>query len=105
MKTFFKAIISLVLLSFIFQSCHEDQDDVAIAEKIEIQNFIWKGMNLYYLWQKDVPNLSDSKFANQASLNTFLFNYPKPEVLFNALRVNESIDRFRTRRTAARNYK
>ena len=93
MKTIFKPLLLLLLLSFTFQSC-QDEDDVAVPMNIEIQNFVWKGMNLYYLWQADVPNLADDRFANQAQLNTFLNGYPKPEVLFDALRVSPSIDRF-----------
>ena len=93
MKTIFKPLLLLLLVSFTFQSC-QDEDDVAIPMNIEIQNFVWKGMNLYYLWQADVPNLADDRFANQSQLNTFLNGYPKPEVLFDALRVSPSIDRF-----------
>ena len=93
MKTKFKIIIALFLTPFIFQSC-QDNDDVATPDNLEIQNFIWKGLNLYYLWQADVPNLSDTKFANQNELNTFLKGYPTPEKLFDALRVDKTIDRF-----------
>ncbi len=93
MTTKFKFIIIFLLAAFTFQSC-QDEDDVAAPMNIEIQNFIWKGLNLYYLWQADVPNLSDNKFKNQTELNTFLNGYPKPENLFNALRVNENIDKF-----------
>lgn len=93
MKTNFKLIILFFLAAFAFQSC-QDNDDVAAPINLEINDFIWKGMNLYYLWQADVPNLSDTKFANQSALNAFLSGYPVPENLFNALRVNENIDRF-----------
>jgi carboxyl-terminal processing protease len=93
MKTSFKFIIVFLLAAFTLQSC-QDNDDVAVPNNLEINDFIWKGMNLYYLWQADVPNLSDNRFANQTELNTFLSGYPKPEVLFDALRVNKSIDRF-----------
>jgi len=89
----FKFIIVFLLAAFTFQSC-QDNDDVAVPTNLEINDFIWKGMNLYYLWQADVPNLADNRFANQTELNTFLSGYSKPEVLFDALRVNESIDRF-----------
>jgi hypothetical protein len=51
-------------------------------------------LNQYYLWQPDVPNLSDDRFASQNELNTFLQTYPVPEELFDALRVDKSIDRF-----------
>jgi C-terminal processing protease CtpA/Prc len=93
MKTRFKIIIALVLSFFIFQSC-QDKDDVAAPINLEVQNFIWKGLNLYYLWQADVPDLSDNRFANQTDLNTFLNGYPEPEKLFDALRVDANIDRF-----------
>jgi carboxyl-terminal processing protease len=83
MTTKFKLIILFVLAAFTF-SC-QDQDDVATPANLEVQNFIWKGLNLYYLWQADVPNLSDNKFANQTQLNTFLSGYPVPENLFESL--------------------
>ena len=53
--------------------------------KLEVQNFIWKGLNLYYLWQENVPNLADSKFKTQSELNTFLKDFSDPEVLFESL--------------------
>ena len=42
------------------------------AANLEVQNFIWKGLNLYYLWQANVPNLADNRFSNQTELNNFL---------------------------------
>jgi carboxyl-terminal processing protease len=93
MKTSFKIIFLAFLALFIFQSC-EDMDDVAAPPTLEINDFIWKGLNLYYLWQADVPNLADNRFANQSDLNAFLKGYSKPEELFDALRVDKSIDRF-----------
>lgn len=93
MITKIKYIIIFFIALLSFQSC-QDNDDVAAPNALEVQNFIWKGLNLYYLWQADVPNLSDTRFANQAALNTFLTGYPVPENLFDALRVDSSIDRF-----------
>lgn len=93
MKASFKITLLLFIAFFTFQSC-EDMDDVAAPEYLEVNDFIWKGLNLYYLWQADVPNLADTRFANQTDLNAFLKGYPKPEVLFDALRVDSSIDRF-----------
>jgi carboxyl-terminal processing protease len=102
MKTSFKIILLAFLALFVFQSC-EDMDDVAAPPTLEINDFIWKGLNLYYLWQADVPNLADNRFANQANLNTFLSGYPKPETLFESLlykpeslypKKGEYVDRF-----------
>jgi carboxyl-terminal processing protease len=93
MRTTFKFTLLLFLATLTFQSC-QDQDDLAAPINLEVQDFIWKGLNQYYLWQADVPNLSDNRFASQNELNVFLRGYPVPEDLFNALRVDKSIDRF-----------
>jgi carboxyl-terminal processing protease len=84
MKTKFKIIILFFLGVFAFQSC-QDNDDVAVPASLKVNDFIWKGLNLYYLWQAEVPNLSDNRFANQTELNNFLSGYPKPEKLFESL--------------------
>jgi carboxyl-terminal processing protease len=93
MKKILQSTSLLFLLFFVFQSC-QDMDDVAAPNNLSVQNFIWKGLNLYYLWQADVPNLADDRFENQSQLNVFLKGYPVPEDLFDALRVDKTIDRF-----------
>ena len=101
MRVTFKYIIVFILSTFIFQSC-QDEDDVAAPSNLEVNDFIWKGLNLYYLWQSNVANLSDNKFANQFDLNRFLSGYPKPEDLFESLLykpeslfpASEAVDRF-----------
>ena len=92
MKRFSSFIIILFLTAFSFQSC-EDNDDIALPKNIQINDFIWKGLNVYYLWQADVPNLADNRFATPSAYNAFLTNYT-PETLFEALKVDKSIDRF-----------
>ena len=93
MKKIFQLTLLLFITLFAFQSC-QDMDDVAAPMNLEVKDFIWKGLNQYYLWQADVPNLADDRFATQAELNTFLSGYSTPESLFDALRVDKSIDRF-----------
>ncbi|MFV8347500.1 S41 family peptidase [Flavobacterium sp. ZB4P13] len=84
MRTSFKFTLLLFIAVFTFQSC-QDNDDIAPPASLEIQDFIWSGLNQYYLWQADVPNLGDDRFADQTELNTFLSGYPVPEDLFDAL--------------------
>lgn len=93
MRTTFKFTLLLFLVALTFLSC-QDQDDTAAPINLEVQDFIWKGLNQYYLWQADVPNLADDRFASQDQLNVFLKGYPVPEELFDALRVDKTIDRF-----------
>ena len=57
------------------QVSHIRQNKQAVLERLEIKNFVWKGMNLYYLWQADVPDLADDRFSNQSQLNAFLETY------------------------------
>lgn len=92
MKNLFKIAFWMCLLVFTY-SC-TDNDDNPVPSGLEINDFVWKGMNLYYLWQADVPDLADNRFANQSELNTFLEGFDEPTNLFNALRVANSIDRF-----------
>lgn len=84
MKKILRSILFLFLTVFCLQSC-EDQDDVNYSTNLQVYDFIWKGLNQYYLWQADVPNLADNRFANQESLDSFLSGYSKPEDLFEDL--------------------
>lgn len=93
MKKFLNYLFLLAFACFIFGGC-ENQDDNNVPPDLRINDFIWKGMNLYYLWQEDVPDLADDRFANQTGLNEFLETYPDHFGLFNHLRVAPSIDRF-----------
>jgi carboxyl-terminal processing protease len=85
--------ITLLCAFLCLQSC-EDNNDNNVPSDIRVQDFVWKGMNLYYLWQADVPDLDDDRFENQDELNGFLETYTDPTALFNHLRVDPSIDRF-----------
>ncbi len=79
----------MFILAFSLQSC-EDQDDVAVSGDLQVNNFIWEGLNDYYLWQADVPNLADDR---EEGLNSFLKGYSKPEDLFQDL-LNKPISKF-----------
>lgn len=92
MKNLLKTIFLLFL--FVLPLGCEDMDDNAVPSELAVKDFVWKGMNLYYLWQEDVPDLADDRFANQTALNDFLTDFETPESLFSALRVNNAIDRF-----------
>jgi C-terminal processing protease CtpA/Prc len=90
-----KIVISLLLVfAFVIPFGCSDMDDNAVPTSLEIKDFVWKGMNLYYLWQADVPDLADNRFADQSQLNAFLEPYSSPEELFNHLRVPSPTDRF-----------
>ncbi|MDD3003893.1 S41 family peptidase [Flavobacterium sp.] len=94
MKYTFKLLLLTVFGALTFYSCDDNDDSLAVPRNLEVQNFIWKGLNLYYLWQEDSPDLADDRFATQEQLNAFLTPYTDPLTLFNHLRVDPAIDRF-----------
>ncbi len=88
-----KIFISLLLISVLFVSCFEDADDnISPASTLDIQNFIYRGLNYFYLYKADTPELANDAFANQDDLNDFLNNYETPEALFDYLKSSQ--DRF-----------
>lgn len=93
MKNIFRFMIFILCFAFVFQSC-EDLDDDPVPASLAVKDFIWKGLNLYYLWQADEENLADNRFATQADLNIFLEGYSSPELLFEDLLVPRTTDKF-----------
>ncbi len=102
MKQAYKILVVLFISTFCLESCTDFDDSLNIPSDLQVQNFIWKGLNLYYLWQGDVSDLSDNRFSNQGQLNDFLYTKGTPEDLFQDLLFkpvsryprNEAVDRF-----------
>ena len=85
-----KLFFILFILSF-FSYCTSKSEDIPVD--IEVNYFVWKGLNAYYLWQSDIPELADLRFSNQTDLNAFLYGFASPEILFEDL-LNKPTDRF-----------
>ncbi len=87
-----KKIILLVLV-FSLVSCFEDNDDVVIkASTKSIQDFIYKGLQTYYLYKDNQPDLANNRFESEQAYSDFLNSYESPASLFNHLQVSQ--DRF-----------
>ncbi|MDW5289338.1 S41 family peptidase [Formosa sp. PL04] len=81
-------------MCFCFSSCAEDYDDYPVTAT-EINDFVWKGMNAYYLYKEDVSDLSDGRFATNSAYQSYLNEFSNPEDLFyNLLYNRETEDRF-----------
>ena len=88
-----KLLLLLFCVSLITTSCFEDQDDnPREASTLDIQNFIWRGLNFFYLYKDTNPNLADDAFASQGELDAFLSEFETPEDLFANLKFTD--DRF-----------
>jgi len=92
MKELTKIFLVTIVLTLFF-NC--SKDDNLIPKDIEIQDFVWKGMNAYYLWQGSKPDLADTRFSTQSELNDYLNGYNSPEEIFESLLFQPGvIDRF-----------
>ena len=81
MKSFAKILLFL-LCSFALYNCTKEDE---IPVDVEINDFVWKAMNAYYLYQDQIPDLSDRRFNNQPELNNFLRGFPAANDLFTNL--------------------
>jgi hypothetical protein len=81
-----KIFLLLIAVATIFVSCFDDLDDnIQPATNIDIGNFIYRGLNYFYVYKADTPELADDYFANQNELDSFLNSFDSPEETFDYL--------------------
>lgn len=84
-------LLAYLFLGFLFVvSCTNSDDDPIVdppqnVELREIHDFIWRGMNLWYLWQADVANLDDDRFSTNDEYKNFLAAQDDEEEFFESL--------------------
>lgn len=90
----YKALILLFIFSLSAVSCFEDNDDIGVTAN-EINDFVWKGMNLFYLYKDDVPDLANDRFSGNGEYASYLNGFSSPPDLFESLIYErENVDRF-----------
>ena len=89
--------LNLLLYTFIIlclTSCFKDDDDIPLKEN-EINDFVWKGMNFFYLYKDNIPDLADDRFSSNSEYTSYLNDFEVPSDLFESLlHEPETIDRF-----------
>lgn len=87
--------ITLVFIAIIcMYSCERKETSLVVpTTDDDINYFIWSGLNLYYLWQEDVPDLADNRFSNFDELYTYFRGFESQESIFESL-LNRPEDRF-----------
>lgn len=91
-------IIKIYLFAFLVlgltAGCYEDRDDNVVTAN-EISDFVWKGMNAFYLYKDFKPDLANDRFSSDEEYASYLSSYPSPESLFDDLVYQrETVDRF-----------
>ena len=107
-----KHLFICILVAISLNSCVKEVEEQIVTGSdytgsdtdLRIRDFIWKGLNQYYLWQEEVSNLQDNRFGKlsttKAEKNSdytkFLKSFGSPEALFyrGLLNKYKQIDRF-----------
>ncbi len=91
MKRFVFVLVAIFFAQSVVK-CSDDFDDKLSYGSVN--NFVWKGLNLYYYWLSDSPDLADDRFATNNDYDNFINSFNAPEALFNHLLVDPTIDRY-----------
>ena len=75
-------IIVVLLISFSLLNCSKEE---IIPGDVEINNFVWGGMNAFYKYQGEIEDLADTNFSTRDQLNEYLSDFETPDVLFESL--------------------
>ena len=80
----------LLIVSLSLTGCFEDQDDNLVqASTNEINDFIWRGLNFFYLYKADTPELADDAFDTEDDYQNFISSYDSPESFFDYLKSSQ----------------
>lgn len=104
MKKFFAPILMMSMLTL---ACSDDdaiveeKEEVEIEEPgevatLEVERFIYRGMNDIYLYKSEVPTLADDYFANFTERDNFLKTFDSPPDLYEALQASHDHFSFMT---------
>ncbi len=94
MKNYF---LMFLFIGMTFIACNKNDDtpiieeeEEEIVESVELENeindFVWAGLNTWYLWQDEVNDLADDRFADEDDYFSFLNGFATPRGLFQTMR-------------------
>tara|TARA_B100000787_G_scaffold169824_1_gene162410 strand:+ start:14282 stop:15739 length:1458 start_codon:yes stop_codon:yes gene_type:complete len=95
MKKIKSTYILLIITCITFFISCKKSDNFTANGNDEIHLFIWRAMNNYYLWQPNVPDLSDTRFTTVGQVYSEYSNFSSPSDVFESLRYQPGVvDRF-----------
>jgi len=90
----FKTLLLSLTAIVVLHSCAQDNDD-KLASDATIKNFIYRGMNAFYLYKPEIPVLDNDRFATVADLEGYHAQFDTPEDFFESLLFDpQRIDKF-----------
>lgn len=92
-NTLLRKLLLVTLTLSVFVSCNNSSGRAPIGND-EINDFVWQGMNSFYLWQREVPDLND-RFTTFQQIWDFYADFNSPRDVFNSLLYQPgTVDRF-----------
>lgn len=81
-----KLLLSFFIFGFFFTSCsNDDEPIIPEVENLEVEEFIYRGLNDYYLYKSDVAALANDYFSDATEKRNFLADFGGPEKTFKGL--------------------
>ena len=81
-----RILLILITISTLGVACFDDLDDnIQTSSNSAIGDFIYRGLNYFYLYKSATPELADDYFTDQNELNSFLDSFENPRETFDFL--------------------
>ena len=81
-----RILLVLITISTLSLACFDDLDDtIQTSSNSAIGDFIYRGLNYFYLYKSATPELADDYFTDQNELNSFLDSFENPRETFDFL--------------------
>lgn len=89
-----KLFVPLLLIAFLAASCSKEDEPVDRSEEknIEVESFIFRAMEDWYLYEAEIPQFESGYFSDYEAKKNYLASFETPESLFEALQASH--DRF-----------
>ena len=89
MKKLLPFVVLLILSSSIVSCFNDNDDSPSTATSLEIKDFIWKGMNVFYLYKGLVPDLANDRFSSDQQYTDYLNGFSTPEAIFEDVKTDD----------------
>jgi carboxyl-terminal processing protease len=87
MKYLLKTTCVFIVAVFFIQCSKE----FVLSENLVVKDFVWKGLNAYYLYQDEIADLADRRFNSDEELHTYLRSFTAYTSLFSNLLTSEDL--------------
>ncbi|WP_299672607.1 S41 family peptidase [uncultured Polaribacter sp.] len=87
MKNLLKACY-LLIIAVLCTHCSKEYE---LPQDLVVHDFVWKGLNAYYLHQDEIADLSDRRFSSDQQLNAYLNTFPDYNDLFSSLLISTDV--------------